>query len=366
MDWIKWTWVLFVAVSVAILVRFFVWLLPATAIQHASDVDAAVRGIEAASESLPESPVAEVPSETSETPEAPGPRRPPASPAIPWPAADPDATDLWDSLYAEMWPLPKPAPAVEPDPPEAFHLRRIRWGMTGTEVRAAESLTPLRENAQSLTYLTTTIHLPCLLTYHFTRDRLVRAHLSFSDVAGRHLPPLSIAQAQRRFLFLREQLRQRYGEPMIHTTRVPRDVTALQRRLQKQDELTQQYDVEIAEVEERLRQQRARLNTRYERWQRREELVARGLAPYERDLRDLKKWKQEALETAKQARQDIHHHQQADARAPLVAVMIARWPFARELHDIDLRLDLRSQVPRLDIRYRAARPALDTVGVDEL
>lgn len=363
MDWVKWTWVLFVAVSVAVLVRFVVWLLPAPAIRHANDVAAAVRDIEESTESLAESPVPEVP---PEVPEPPDPRPPPASPDTPQSDVDPDASGVWEFMYAEVWPLPEPAPAGEPEPPEEFHLRRIRWGMTGAEVRAAEPLTPLRENAQSLAYLTTTLDLPCLLTYSFAQDRLVRAHLSFSDPSGRHIPPLSLAQAQRRFLFLREQLRQRYGEPVGHTTQVPRDVTALQRRLQKQDELTRQYDAEIAEVEERLRQKRVWLNTRYARWQRREELVARDLAPYERDLRDLKTWKQEALETAAQARQTIQKHQQADARAPLVAVMVARWPFARELQDIELRLDLRAQVPRLDIRYRAARPALDTLGMDEL
>lgn len=359
MDWVKWTWVLFVAVSVAVLVRFVVWLLPAPAIQHATNVAAAVRGIEESAESLAEAPMPEVP-------ELPGPRRPSASPATPWPDDYPDASGLWEFMYAEVWPLPEAASAGEPELPEEFHLRRIRWGMTDAEVRAAESLSPLRENGQSLAYLTTTLDLPCLLTYFFAQDRLVRAHLSFSDPSGWHLPPLSLAQAQRRFLFLREQLRQRYGDPVIHTTHVPRDVTALQRRLQKQDELTQQYDAEIAEAEERLRQKRVWLTTRYARWQRQEELVARGLAPYERDLRDLKTWKQEALETAAQARQHIQKHQQADVQVPLVAVMAARWPFAREVQDIELRLDLRAQVPRLDIRYRAARPALDTLGMDEL
>ena len=33
--------------------------------------------------------------------------------------------------------------------------------------------------------------------------------------------------------------------------------------------------------------------------------------------------------------------------------MTARWPDARELHDVELVLDFRSAVPRLDIRYEA-------------
>ncbi|MDY0145555.1 MAG: hypothetical protein RBS84_06125 [Kiritimatiellia bacterium] len=360
MDWVKWTWVLFVAASVAVLVRFVILLLPAPAIQHASDVTAAVRGIEESVDIPEASLVPEVPQALPRS------KVPVATPDRTWSDDFSSMSDLWESLYPEVWPLPEAATTREPELPEEFHFRRTRWGMTGTEVRAAEQIAPLRESAHSLAYITTTLDLPCVLTYFFAQNRLVRAHLAFSDPSGRNIPPLSVAQAQRRFLFLREQLRQRYGEPVTHTSKVPRDVTALQRRLQKQDELTRQYDAEIAEAETRLRQQRSWLEARYARWQRKNELVARGLAPYERDLRELKTWKQEALETAAQARRQIQEHQQADAQAPLVALMSARWPFAREVQDIELRLDLRAQAPRLDIRYRAARPALDALGMDEL
>lgn len=359
MDWVKWTWVLFVAASVAVLVRFVILLLPAPAIQHATDVTAAVQGIEESAVNLVEPPVPEVPLKLS-TPAL------STTPETMWSTTYPDASDLWESLYSEAWPLPETVTTRESEPPEEFHLRRTRWGMSGAEVRSAEQIAPLRESANSLDYLTTTLDLPCVLTYFFAQDRLVRAHLAFSDPSGRHIPPLSVAQAQRRFLFLREQLRYRYGKPVVHIRHVPRDVTALQQRVQKQAELTRQYDVEIAEAEARLRQQRSWLDTRYAGWQRKAELVARGLAPYERDLRELKTWKQEALETATQARRNIQEHQQADAQTPLVALMSARWPFAREVQDIELRLDLRAQAPRLDIRYRAARPALDALGMDEL
>ena len=39
--------------------------------------------------------------------------------------------------------------------------------------------------------------------------------------------------------------------------------------------------------------------------------------------------------------------------------MTARWPDARELHDIELTLDFRSAVPRLDIRYEATQGPLN-------
>lgn len=359
MDEFKWAWVLFVAASVAVLVRVALWFLPAPAVRHADRVTRAAEREEAAAEAPAEVP-AEERADAAE-PEA-------ALEDLAWPDDMAEAEESWPPLDPDVWSDSAPDDGRDPaPPPEDYHFRRTRWGMTPAEVREAEGLPPLRETPQSLVFVTTTLELPCRLTYGFSRDALARAHLAFSDPDGRDIPPLSMAQAQRRFLFLREQLRRRYGEPVEHSVQMPRDVSALRRRLQKQDELTEQYDAEIAEAEARLRRQRERLQTRYARWQRRDELIARDLAPYERDLRDLKEWKQEALETAAQARRLIQENREADARAPLVAVLSARWPFAREVQDIELRLDQRHRVPRLEIRYRAAGPGMDLPGgMDEL
>ena len=102
-----------------------------------------------------------------------------------------------------------------------------------------------------------------------------------------------------------------------------------------------------------MKKQRELLERRFKRWSNPAPLVARGLAPYERDLKDLRAWKQEAMDRANESRKGIQERQDADARAPLVATMTARWPDARELHDVELVLDFRSAVPRLDIRYEA-------------
>ena len=64
-----------------------------------------------------------------------------------------------------------------------------------------------------------------------------------------------------------------------------------------------------------------------------------------RDLKDLRAWKQEELDRAAESRKGIQERQDADARAPLVATMTARWPDARELHDVELVLDFRAAVP---------------------
>ena len=138
---------------------------------------------------------------------------------------------------------------------------------------------------------------------------------------------------------------------------MPRDASQLERTVQKQAELAKQYDVEIAEAERRLRQERLRLEARFKRWNNPAEMVARGLKPLERDLRDLRKWKQEALELAGESRKGIQERREADVREPLVAWMNARWPAAQELHDVELTLDFRGHAPRLDVRYDATRGA---------
>lgn len=256
--------------------------------------------------------------------------------------------------------------AAGEEPLEEFHLRLTRWGMSLEEVRASEPFPPLRQTSHTLVYATTTLEIPCLLTYLFVQDHLVRARLSFSDPSGRDIPPLSVAQAQRLFLFSREQLRIRYGLPQQRTTYLPRDVSDLRRQALKYDEVARQYDVEIEEAESRMRRQREWLEKRYARWRNRDELVARGLKPYERDLRELREWKREALERAANSRQQIQNQRNADAVRPLVATMSARWPYARGLHDIELLLDCREPVPRLDIRYQATQILPTWKGMDEL
>ncbi len=291
MDEIKWAWVLFVAASLAVLIRVAMWFLPSPALRHAAKV-------EAAADSLSGDEPAESLAEES---------RPLEEPPV-WPDEAEERSE-WAPAQPPPWLQPEPEP---PDPsapaPEEFHLRRVRWGMSVEEVRAAEAGEPLRASERGLLYVTTTLDMPCLLTYSFVQDRLVRTRLAFSDPSGSAIPPLTVAQAQRRFLFLREQLRSRYGEPLRQTTHVPRDVSALHRRVQKHDELTSQYDVAIGEAEERLREQRELLKNRYVRWKNRAEMIARGLAPYERDLRELREWKQEAIDNAAQSRKSIQEH----------------------------------------------------------
>lgn len=348
MDIFKWAWVLFVAASLAIVIRLAIWILPDPG-ERSQKVATAAESAAAAEPVEPEAPARAAP--------------------------EPPAEEAAEAAAAEAAPVEPPAPPVvavpppvppEPPPPEEFHLRRIRWGMTPAEVRSAEREPPARASDNTLLYSTTTLEMPCLLTYSFGQGRLVRARMAFSDPAGQDIPPLSAAQAQRRFLYLREQLRSRYGEPVQQTTRLPRDVSDLRRGALKQEELAKQYDVEIAEAEQRIRRQQALLETRFARWSNKAEMVLRGLKPYERDLRELRAWKQEALDDAAQLRRGIQERQEADAAKPLVATMSARWPYARELHDIELRLDLRPAVPRLDLRYEAAQAVAGWGGRDEL
>lgn len=336
MDEMKWAWVLFVAATLALLIRLSTWFVPAPGWR-----DAKVKQAIATAETAAVTAV--LPETAAEPPAAvPAPeRRPEPVAARPAPAPEPKPLRL------------APPPVPPPPPPLEYHLRRVRWGMAPDEVRAAEGTEPVRASAAELTYATMTLELPCLLTYSFVDGQLARARLAFSDPAGTDIPPLTVAQAQRRFLYLREQLRSRYGEPVQKTVTVPRDASQLERTVQKQAELAQQYDVEIAEAERRLRQERLRLEARFKRWNNTAEMVARGVKPLERDLRDLRKWKQEALELAGESRKGIQARREADVREPLVAWMNARWPAAQELHDVDLTLDFRGRAPRLGVRYEA-------------
>jgi len=351
----KWIAALFVAASVVVIIRMAVWLFPSIPLEHAQAVSEAVE------EAIESHPQADVNIEAE-----------PASASVfeskpepVWPDEPEERTD-WPPAPADDFDLPL-LPSPEPQPvQEEFHLRKTRWGMPLEEVRASEEIPPLRETERGLLYSTTTLDMPCLVTYSFRQSRLVRARLSFSDPSGERIPLLSVAQAQRRFLFLREQLNARYGEAVLQETHRPRNVSGHQRSLLKQEELSAQYDREIAEDQQRLETQRERLQIRFKHWSNRDEMIARGLAPIERDIRELKQWKEEALAQAAESRQNIQANQEADAAHPLIATRRARWPFANELHDVELMLDLRSRPPRLDIRY-AGRPVLPDAGtMDEL
>ena len=340
MDEMKWAWVLFLAATLALLIRLSMWFLPAPG-WRAEKVNQAADAVSAVVES--DRPLVPVEPE-------------PAARVVPEPLHEPlpePAAPVAPGAPLRIEPPPPRRPAAPP--PEEFHLRRVRWGMSPEEVRAAERGEPLRASEFGLSYVASTLELPCLLAYSFEGGRLVRARMSFSDPAGVDVPPLSVAQAQRRFLYLREQLRSRYGEPIQQAVALPRERAHLERTAQKQDELARQYDVEIAEAERRLKQHREMLERRFKRWSNPAEMVARGLAPYERDLKDLRTWKKEALDRAGQSRKSIQERRDADVRAPLIAEMTARWPFARELHDVELKLDFRAAVPRLDVRYDATR-----------
>jgi len=358
MNAVKWTWVLFVVASIFVIIRIAVWIFPASALEHSVAVTEAVE--EGVVEETAEAPLADVVERMPEPEPAPVSKPEPVWPDEPkeqsdWPPAFDEELDLTEL------PLPETAPA-----PEEFHLRNTRWGMPLEEVRASEGEAPVRETDRGLLYITTTLDMPTLLTYAFRQGRLVRARLSFSNPTGEFIPPLSVAQAQRRFLFLREQLRARYGEPILQVTHVPRNVSDHQRSLLKQEELSEQYEREIAEDQLRLKKQRERLKVRFQHWSNKDEMMARGLAPIERDIRELKQWKEAALAQAAESRQNIQVNQQADADNPLVATMAARWAFANERHDVELLLDMRSRVPRLDIRYKG-RPVLPEAGtMDEL
>ena len=352
----KWAWVLFVAATLALLIRLAMWFLPAPGWR----VDKVAKASEAISAPLSGPSNGEMPASA----------KPPEEPA-------PPKSKWWNALWMhDMVPPPPPAPEpvvlppppkpAPPPPPEPFHLRRVRWGMSAADVRSAEANVPLRETESSATYAVETLGFPCLLTYSFAEDKLIRARLSFSDPLGVDIPPLSVAQAQRRFLVLREQLSERYGAPIKKTQALPRDTSDLQRCAQKQGELAKQYDAEIAETEKRLKQERARLQERFKHWSNASEMVSRALAPYERDLQDLKQWKKEALASAEQSRKSIQERQAADQRAPLIATMTARWTSARDLHDIELRLECRAAVPRLDVFYGATRAAPDKSEMSEL
>lgn len=357
MSGIKWAWIFFIAATILVAARLATTSLRAPAEEHAQRVETATQ--------MPEAQGGDaVPKARAEAEVA------PAAEPEPTPRGDEQVSNgaiaATEGSLADEPSLAESGERRDQEEEEPFHFRRVRWGMTPEEVRAAEPAPVLREHAGGLSFATTTLEMPCVLDYGFAQGRLARARLSFSDPAGKEIPPLSVAQAQRRFLRLREELRARYGDAVQKSVRAPRDVTGLARGARKQEEMAKQYDEEIAEAEARLRKQREWLQKRYERWPNRESLVERDLRPRERDLRELREWKKEALANAAEARRAIQENRAADAVAPLVSLVSARWSAAKELHDVELVLDLRGRVPLLEVRYEWVQLLPAAWGIDEL
>jgi hypothetical protein len=271
--------------------------------------------------------------------------------------------DAWLEKTPAAIPAPEPAP---PPAEEEFHLRNIRWGMLKEEVRAAEQNAPLKETPTTLTYRTTTLDLPCLLVYAFVDGRLARARILFTDPNGQDLPPLSDDQARSVYSYLLEKLRNRYGRPVEQTEHQPRDVSTLHQQSRLREVDIRQYETSIAEARERLRREKERLERHFKGWRNADAYVAKGLAPLERDLKDLQKWKKEAQAQAATFHEGIRSARWEDMMSPLTVRRTARWPHARQWHDVELSVDYRYSPPLLDIRYRTVRPLSGEDGMDEL
>lgn len=343
---VKWAWFLLIAATLGLVLKLVFWLLPAPFWGHARSVaDAAEEGLVMPTDA----PAGRLPTEPAPTPER---KDLPEDPTNDWPPAP--------------MPMATPPPAPPPPPPEQYHFRKIRWGMIPAEVRHAEGLEPIYSSDNRLDFISTIQGLPCILSYYFLQGQLFRARLLFSDSTGMSIPPLSAAQAQQHFLFLRTQLQRRYGPPIEIDLTVPRDTTALQRAVLSREELVQQYDSAIAEAEERLIQERARLERRFERWQRRAEMIARGLESFQRDVAEMKQWKQDAMDQLTLAQRGIEQRRTEDRAQPLLAGQLARWPDARNLHNIELRLDYRQVPLRLELRYAATQRQPTWDALDEL
>ena len=348
---VKQAWILLMFAIVAIAIKLLFKLLPTPFEGHAEVVTQTLEeGIPAEPEVIPE----------------PEPEEFAATVAVADNNSESEEERADDWPPAPLPPEPQPVAQPPPPPPVQYHFRKIRWGMSPDEVCAAEGMPPIRANEQRLEFITTTQGWPCLLNYYFMHGQLYRARLIFSDPTGMSIPPLSVAQAQQRYLYLRARLNQRYGQPIEKSLTIPRDTVALQRAAQNHEELAQQYDTAIADAEARLVKERAILERRFARWKRRNEMIARGLAPFERDVAEMKQWKQDALDRLTETRRGIEQSRSDDRQQPLIAGQIARWPAARDLHNIEMRLDYRQSPLRLELRYAAIQLLPPADFLDEL
>ena len=249
---------------------------------------------------------------------------------------------------------------------EEYHFRRTRWGMGLDVVKTQEVGVLIRQGEERLTYLTTTLELPCLLTYGFSGGGLVRARLAFHDLTGGNLPPMLEAQARKRYRFLRRELIRRYGESEEREVHQPRETAHLEMSLRKHVEDIEDFEGSLREAAERLQRERTRLEEKYRGWKNQAEAVSNGVAKYERDLRDYAEWKRDAEEKTAAVRAELAQVKALEMSRPLTVLREARWAAARGLHRVELRMDLRRRDPQLEIRYESLEAAETPDDYDEL
>lgn len=290
---------------------------------------------------------------------------PPADPVPPVPEV-PEVPAVPET--PALLPTPPPSPAPPEPPPPAPHLRHIRWGMGSAEVRAAEApLDPLRTTATTLAYTTTTLDLPCLLTYTFRNGRLAAARLQFSLPSTGDIPALSPVAAQAAYLWLRAQLAARYGAPSTetHATR-PRSTTHLADRAARSREDADQYAATLAAARRRLADRTARLREKYRNWPEAAARIDRELATERRYVADLETWVADTRAAEKTAQAAIDQSRRDDATAPLAARDTATWHAPSLPHTVILSADYTTLPSRLEIRYKTTLPLLAPDGTSEL
>ena len=240
--------------------------------------------------------------------------------------------------------------------------------LSPAEVRAAEApLDPLRTTATTLAYTTTTLDLPCLLTYTFRNGRLAAARLQFSLPSTGDIPALSPVAAQAAYLWLRVQLAARYGAPSTetHATR-PRSTTHLADRAARSREDADQYAATLATARRRLADRTARLREKYRNWPEAAARIDRELATERRYVADLEAWVADTRAAEKTAQAAIDQSRRDDATAPLAARDTATWHAPSLPHTVILTADYTTHPARLEIRYKTTLPLLAPDGSDEL
>ena len=299
-------------------------------------------------------------------PEPPAPPVPavPAVPTVPLVPAVPSVPTVPEVPA----PPPPPPPAEPPAAPPAPHLRHIRWGMTPAEVRAAESpASPLRTTATTLVYSTTTLDLPCLLSYTFRNGRLATARLQFSLPSTGDIPALSPVAAHAAYLWLRSQLAARYGDPTseTHATR-PRDTTHLADRAARSREDADQYAATLETARRRLADRTAQLREKYRNWPEAAARIDRELASERRYVADLEAWIADTRAAEKTAQAAIDQSRRDDATSPLSARDTALWLSPALPHTVTLEADYTTLPSRLEIRYKTTLPLLSPDGTSDL
>ena len=299
------------------------------------------------------------PPESSSPPPSPAPSVPvvPSVPEVPPPSSVSSAPEP----PAELSPAPEP-------PPPTYHLRHIRWNMTPDGVRAAEApLAPLRATPTALLYSTTTLDLPCHLTYSFRGGRLTAARLQFSLPSSDDVPALSPVSAHAAYLWLRSQLAARYGKPATEnrTTR-PRPTAHLSDQAAHAREDAEAYASTLASARQRLADRTAQLKEKYRNWPEAAARIDRELASERRYVADLEAWIADTQATEKSALTAIDQSRRDDLQSPLPARDTAIWQAANTPHTVLLTADYTTLPSRLEIRYKTTLPILAHDGSDDL